>query len=164
MHGIRVWRYLQCANICRFKRAQCHSAPFLQLWNLITDSCLTLWILIVSCHSCLQFLISVVSSTHFWVRCQAACLEASEALEDARQREKASSVQNLVDDCDTFVCAGPHGCRGWGAGGVRSESSTATGKVVAAHVFKQPKETKTARKSSRYCTRNVLFVNQWWTI
>ena len=96
MHGIRVWRYLQCANICRFKRAQCHSAPFLQLWNLITDSCLTLWILMVSCHShsCLQFLISVVSSTHFWVRCQAACLEAREALEDARQREKAGSVQN----------------------------------------------------------------------
>eukprot|EP00434_Breviolum_minutum_P020538 symbB.v1.2.018111.t1/scaffold1432.1/size120878/15 len=43
---------------------------------------------------------------------EAACLEAREALEDARQREKAGSVQNLVDDCDTFVCAGPHGCRG----------------------------------------------------
>lgn len=39
----------------------------------------------------------MVSSTHFWVRCQAACLEAREALEDARQREKAGSVQNLVD-------------------------------------------------------------------
>ena len=62
-------------------------------------------------------------------------MEAREALEDARQREKAGSVQNLVDDCDCdSCCAGPRGCRGWGAGGVRSESSAATGKVVAAHV------------------------------
>lgn len=64
MHGIRVWRYLQCTNICRFKRAQFHSARVFA--TLESESCLTLWILIErSCHSCSQFLIMVVSGCLF---------------------------------------------------------------------------------------------------
>ena len=88
----------------------------MQLWNLIVV--LTLSILIERLdlvHS--QFLMIVVSSTHSSVRCQAACLEAREALEDARQREKAGSVQNLVPLCHIHmyvqVLMGAEDGRGW---------------------------------------------------